>query len=170
MSINIGLVLALVLRLGLRVASQQIASQLVHKLAKGQKHKPNFPLILLNIPAILNELLSVLQAPWCLAPDWPEDVKHIFHCCLRSLKEIPCQNNWVLWRGRNSCQVSNLKISLLGASLVVQWLRICLPMQGTCVWALVWEDPTCCGATGPMSHNYWACTSGACAPQQQKLR
>ena len=69
MSINIGLVLALVLRLGLRVASQQIASQLVHKLAKGQKHKPNFPLILLNIPAILSELLSVLQAPWCLAPD-----------------------------------------------------------------------------------------------------
>ena len=29
-----------------------------------------------------------------------------------------------------------------GASLVVQWLRICLPMQGTWVRALVWEDPT----------------------------
>ena len=42
----------------------------------------------------------------------------------------------------------------LGASLVVQWLRICLPMQGTRVRALVWEDPTCRGATGPMSHNY----------------
>ena len=27
-----------------------------------------------------------------------------------------------------------------GASLVAQWLRICLPMQGTRVWALVWED------------------------------
>ena len=26
------------------------------------------------------------------------------------------------------------------ASLVAQWLRICLPMQGTQVWALVWED------------------------------
>ena len=40
-----------------------------------------------------------------------------------------------------------------GASLVVQWLRICLPMQGTRVRALVWEDPTCRGATRPMSHN-----------------
>ena len=40
------------------------------------------------------------------------------------------------------------------ASLVAQWLRICLPMQGTRVRALVWEDPTCRGATGPVSHNY----------------
>ena len=40
------------------------------------------------------------------------------------------------------------------ASLVAQWLRICLPMQGTRVQALVWEDPTCRGATGPVSHNY----------------
>ena len=41
-----------------------------------------------------------------------------------------------------------------GASLVAQWLRICLPMQGTRVRALVWEDPTCRGATRPVSHHY----------------
>ena len=41
----------------------------------------------------------------------------------------------------------------LRASLVAQWLRVCLPVQGTRVRALVWEDPTCCGATGPVSHN-----------------
>ena len=41
-----------------------------------------------------------------------------------------------------------------GASLVAQWLRTCLPMQGTRVRALVWEDPTYHGATGPVSHNY----------------
>ena len=29
------------------------------------------------------------------------------------------------------------------ASLVVQWLRICLLMQGTQVQALIWKDPTC---------------------------
>ena len=40
------------------------------------------------------------------------------------------------------------------ASLVVQWLRICLPMQGTQVQALVQEDPTCLGATKPVHHNY----------------
>ena len=40
------------------------------------------------------------------------------------------------------------------ASLVAQWLRICLLMQETRVRALVWEDPTCRGATRPVSHNY----------------
>ena len=40
------------------------------------------------------------------------------------------------------------------ASLVAQWLRIRLPMQETRVQALVWEDPTCHGATKPMRHNY----------------
>ena len=29
-------------------------------------------------------------------------------------------------------------------------------MKGTWVRALVWEDPTCCGATKPVRHNYWA--------------
>ena len=40
------------------------------------------------------------------------------------------------------------------ASLVAQWLGIHLPMQGTWVRALVWEYPTCRGATRPMRHNY----------------
>ena len=30
-------------------------------------------------------------------------------------------------------------------------------MQGTWLRALVWEDPTCHGATKPMHHNSWAC-------------
>ena len=54
------------------------------------------------------------------------------------------------------------------ASLVAQWLGICLPVQGTRVRALVWEDPTCRRATKPVSHNYWACASGACAPQRAR--
>ena len=47
-----------------------------------------------------------------------------------------------------------IKNDILGASLVAQWLRVCLPMQATQVRALVWEDPTCRGATKPMRHNY----------------
>ena len=39
-------------------------------------------------------------------------------------------------------------------SLVVQWLRIHLPTQGTQVRSLVREDPTCRGATKSMCHNY----------------
>ena len=46
-----------------------------------------------------------------------------------------------------------IKKTKKGASLVAQWLRICLLMQGTRVRALVWEDPTCHGAAGPVSHN-----------------
>ena len=45
---------------------------------------------------------------------------------------------------------------LLKTSLVVQWWRIHLPMQGTWVWPLVWEDPTCHGATKPMCCDYLA--------------
>ena len=63
--------------------------------------------------------------------------------------------------GKIRKQLSGLHIYLVifkkplsWASLVAQWLRICLPMQGTRVRALVWEDPTCRGATGPVSHNY----------------
>ena len=40
-----------------------------------------------------------------------------------------------------------------GTCLVAQWVRIRLPMQGTRVQSLVWEDSTCCGATKPMHHN-----------------
>ena len=36
------------------------------------------------------------------------------------------------------------------ASLVVQWLRIHLPMQGTRVQSRIQEDPTGCGATWPV--------------------
>ena len=43
------------------------------------------------------------------------------------------------------------------ASLVEQWLRVHVPLQGTRVQALVREDPTCRGATKPVRHNYWAC-------------
>ena len=50
-----------------------------------------------------------------------------------------------------------IQIELNRTSLVVQWLRIRLPMQGTRVQALVREDPTCWGATKPMHYNYWAC-------------
>ena len=40
--------------------------------------------------------------------------------------------------------------------LVVQWLRICLPIQETWVQSLVWEDSTCCRATEPLHHDFWS--------------
>ena len=73
-----------------------------------------------------------------------------------------------------------VKSKFIGTSLVAQWLRIHLPMQGTRVWALVQGDPTCHGVTKPVRHSYWACalepvshnywarTPRAYAPQQEK--
>ena len=46
------------------------------------------------------------------------------------------------------------KFMPLGTSLVVQGLRIRLPMQGTRVQALIWEDLTSHRATKPVLHNY----------------
>ena len=60
---------------------------------------------------------------------------------------MSCEARWT-----NSSLLFFLKI--LGTSLVAQWLRICLPMQGTWVLALVQEDPTCHGTTKPVHHNY----------------
>ena len=48
----------------------------------------------------------------------------------------------------------NIDKIYLGTSLVTQWLRIHLSMQGTWVRSLAWEDPTCRGATKPVRYNY----------------
>ena len=45
---------------------------------------------------------------------------------------------------------------LLGTSLVVQWIGICLSTQGTWVQSLVREDSTCHRAAKPVCFNYWA--------------
>ena len=70
-----------------------------------------------------------------------KDALYNFFCC-----------NFIFSR---SC-VTSLKHfikNLPKTSLVAQWLRICLLMQETRVRALVWEDPTCHGAAGPVSHS-----------------
>ena len=54
------------------------------------------------------------------------------------------------------CGTKGLKKTGSWASLVVQWLRIHLPMQGTQAQSLVQEYSICWGITKPMCHNYWA--------------
>ena len=69
----------------------------------------------------------------------------------------------------------------MGTSLVVQWLRILLPIQGTQVQFLVWEDPTCSPGTWAPVPQLLSLHSGAhvlqplkpscsraCAPQREK--
>ena len=119
------------------------------------------------------------------------------HLCLQCLEtghsKLLCLSFSCLGLGKMSqmartySQVKHIHLTLIihkaspsGTSLVAQWLRICLPMQGTRVRALVREDPTCCGTTKPVHHNYWACAlesvshnywarePRARAPQQEK--
>ena len=58
----------------------------------------------------------------------------------------------------------SIQKSISGTFLVVQWLRIHLSMQGTWVWSLVQEDPTCCRANWTCLPHCWAH-----APQLWKL-
>ena len=71
-------------------------------------------------------------------------------------------SSWPMERTRVSCIAGRLfpnwatredsrhfKISLIRTFLVVQRLVISLPMQGTQVWFLVWEESTCKEATKP---------------------
>ena len=84
---------------------------------------------------------------------------------------------WVEWDPGSHCEFClvvpwgqvPLKTWITETSLVVQWLSICLPMQGTQVPSLVREDSTCRGASKPVSHNYWACALEPRAPGQERL-
>lgn len=52
-------------------------------------------------------------------------------------------------------------------SLVVQWIRVLLPVQLTLAWPLVRGDPTCQGAK-PTSPSYWAGAPRAHTLQQEE--
>ena len=57
------------------------------------------------------------------------------------------------------CYCANLILQFkntTGTSLVVQWLRIRLPMWGTQVRSLIWGDSTCLRATKSMCHSYFS--------------
>ena len=79
--------------------------------------------------------------------------KHFFHL-LNLLLVISWTLLGQLSHSENLNQVISYKSCKFGTSLVAQWLRIRLPMQGTQVRALVPEDPTCTGATKLMRPNY----------------
>ena len=83
------------------------------------------------------------------APRWNINTHEVFRMVHSAWQALDiCYFNWSM--------LTQFK-STPWASLVAQWLRLCLPMQGTRVWALLWEDPTCRRATKPVHHNYWAC-------------
>ena len=93
----------------------------------------------------------------------------ITHTCNNMGESILC---WVKTaRSKTGCILHDsiyIKFKKMQTSLVVQWIRILLSAQGTRVQPLVQEDTTCCGATKPVCHNYWARVPRARALQQEK--
>ena len=64
------------------------------------------------------------------------------------------QNKTKKQKSKNKTKKLAFKKIDFGASLVAQWLRIRLPVQGTRVRFLVRKDPTCRGADESVRHNY----------------
>ena len=99
----------------------------------------------------------VLQVEWATITYKDLEAGVFLKCCRSSKGCLPEVGRE---RGRRISEKNEAKWkknpTTHGASLVAQWLRIHLPVQGTQVQALVREDPTCHGATKPVHHNYWA--------------
>ena len=123
-----------------------------------------------------DHLDSMRQAPQVWLPRWDDrpagllfvlkgrnqDYHHpeISEGCGVSLSRVKCQSLG------SRCLAWDIRSGGSGTSLVAQWLRICLPMQGTWVGSLVWEDPTGCRATKPVHHSYGACALRSLCAQE----
>ena len=73
-----------------------------------------------------------------------------------------------------STSIEGFFFFFLRVSLVVQWLRVHLPLQGSWVRSLVQEDPTCYGSTKPwsleaMPHNKRSHCNEKPAPHKQRV-
>ena len=112
----------------------------------------------------LNGLDTLVRTLWPYIWGFISGLSLLFHCskCL-SLCQchaflITCSFviSFEIRKYESSKICSSLSRLFWGTSLVTQWLRIHLPMQGTQVWSLVREDPTWLSTTKPVCHNYWA--------------
>ena len=63
------------------------------------------------------------------------------------------ERSW-LWQNLETIHKYFPTEEALRTSLVAQWLRVCLPMQGSQVGSLVQEDPICHRASKPVHHDY----------------
>ena len=101
-----------------------------------------------------NEILS-FAATWM-------DLEMIILSDICRQRQISCANIFV--ESREQYKWTHLQNR---HRLGVQWLRICLPVQGTQVWPLVWEDATSHWTTKPLLQllNLHAVTAEACTSQ-----
>ena len=82
----------------------------------------------------------------------PDFLNQSFH-----FNKIPGWFIWALKKFEKHYSRLHYSLESFRTSLVVQWIRIRLPMQGTWILSLVQEDSTCHGGAKLVCHNYWAC-------------
>ena len=97
--------------------------------------------------------LKVLQATGPFTAKTKNTTLFSLECNQQSLDYGKIRGTNILVCSSNKLQDKRREMGLLWW----QWIRIRLPMQGTCVWSLVREDFTY-GAAKSVRHNYWACT------------
>ena len=121
------------------------------------------PPVLPRTISFYTQIISRIRS-FCLhpVPGIPGEVRIICLLCLHD------SFIWTFGQKGKSFLSPEAQSFCSGPSLVVQWLRIYLPMQGTWVHSLVQEDPMCHKATKPVHHNYQAQAPRACPPQQKK--
>ena len=90
------------------------------------------------------EEIQSLCGPHCFSVPWPV----LLYLRMRDLETRFTQLIWF-----SAFKVKHMNC-ILEFSLMVQWLRILLPMQETCVQSLVQENLTGHWATKPMCHNH----------------
>ena len=118
--------------------------------------------------------MSRFQAKWLGGRGCPCQIGNIIKKTVLGGNEINSVSNIQSLRGRQTVsQVKmqdwrqdmwgleiqdweSLKFNSWGTLLVVQWIGIHLPTQGTQVWSIVEEDSTYCGAAESMCHSCWA--------------
>ena len=139
------------------------------------------PLLHIIAPVLIvrcSQLLTVYTSVYTKFGAVPFVIYHVITCldrckeCWWILTSPRLRTKATAWNKSQKIRIfiyfKYITLETLGTSLVVQCLRIHVPMQGTWVWALVWEDLTCCRAPSPMHHSYRARAPTAPAPQQEK--
>ena len=98
-------------------------------------------------------------------PSLPLALFRMLHI-LQHYKQHSCIKYYTLANHSLGYFLTTKTMTSKGSHRTSQWMKVHVPVQGTWVQSLVWEDPTCLGATKRVHHNYWACTLssnyGAC--------
>ena len=89
-----------------------------------------------------------LSRVWLLATPWPATYQ------APPSTGFSRQEYWSGLPLPSACE--SITILKFRDSLVVQWLRIHLVIQGAQLQSLIQEDPTCFRTAKPMYHNYWS--------------